>query len=137
VFGQKEGQGLERFAETHVVGQDAVEAEVAQEGEPVVAELLIGAQARVQPGRQLFVADPIVLAESRRELFPLFIALDVLRLAYQRVEDRCVITRHPADASGQEELRQLHRNLEVMGHPRIGQKRDGAVTRASGSASSF
>ena len=46
-FDLEVGQGLQGFAQAHVVGQDAVQPRAAQELQPVQALLLVGAQAGV------------------------------------------------------------------------------------------
>ena len=48
-----EGQGLERLAQAHVVGEDAAELVLPQEGQPAEALPLVGPQLSVQGGRQL------------------------------------------------------------------------------------
>ena len=45
---EEEGEGLDRFAEAHVVGEDAVEVVLGEGGHPFVADLLVGAEVGLQ-----------------------------------------------------------------------------------------
>jgi hypothetical protein len=47
------GQGLQGFAQAHLVGQDAAEVVLLQEAQPVDAVALVGPQQTIQGGRQL------------------------------------------------------------------------------------
>ena len=53
------------LAEPHVVGQNGAELRVSQEGQPVDTLLLVGAERRVQSGRQGRSRDAFELAEER------------------------------------------------------------------------
>ena len=57
------GQGLQGFAQAHVVGQNAAQAVHAQELQPVQALLLVGAQAGLHAGRHRHLGQLGVAAE--------------------------------------------------------------------------
>ena len=62
------GQRLQRFAQAHVVGQNAAQAVLAQELQPVQALLLVGPQAGLQGSRHAHLGQLLLAGELLHQL---------------------------------------------------------------------
>ena len=63
-------QRLQGLAQPHVIGQNSAEAVLEQERQPSEALDLVGAQVRVQSGRDVDLGDGVDLAQARHEIRP-------------------------------------------------------------------
>ena len=73
----EQGQDLDRLAQTHVVGEDAAEAEPLEVVEPAQALALVRPQLAVEAGRRVKRDDPLELAELLADLLEGRVDLDL------------------------------------------------------------
>ncbi len=77
----EEGEGLEGFSQSHVVGEDATEAERVEKCQPREPQLLIAAEGRLKSGGGVDRFDPLEVAQFLREGFEFIEPFPLNRLA--------------------------------------------------------
>ena len=125
------GQRLDRLAEPHVVGEAAVQAQLPQRREPVVAEALVGAQLRVEARGQRLLLDPLEVHQALDKSLPRGVRRGVLRDQIgERRRQRLVDLPDLVLVVPFAELLQVDERGGVAVEPVDGQPRDLAVVEA-------